>query len=340
MIKKTSVFAVTVALAILPASARAAGPACARWNTEVTECDVYPNVANCASGGLSFSQRRNWKSKLYVKTFEEACSNWKKYGYPNQAAPYASQLISPTQARCSVDDNGNGLPDDAIQAVLDKEPDVRESCCKREPNGPNKALTIDGSYAKLVNPINPQFATVVYLPPAYGREFSTLTFSHNGTVYVSQIERIRNWNKARFGGPSNANTWYTDLKTGNDPAMIALETASCGGVLNNSANAPWECKPQVHHMIPRVDENGCDCGPNSAENALVISAKLNGEMSNNCNDPKMIAILDKWAPENLAGAGAAMEQSPKLAMNDFQISRARWQESLATHSLAPMCVGL
>lgn len=337
MIKNTSVFAVTVALAILPASARAAGPACARWNTEVTECEVYPNVANCASGGLSFNQRRIWKSKLYVTNFEDACSNWKKYGYPTQAAPYASQLISPTQVRCSVDDNGNGLPDDAIQAVLDKEPDVRESCCKREPLGPNRWMLLDGDWVRLKNLNNGQTMGVVYRAPAYGREYSSLSFSWNGNQYLSQVEKIRSLSKALMGGPAEPNLFYSDLTAS---SLAGLEPTSCEGVLDNSPGAPWECKPQVHHMVPRVDENGCDCGQNSAENALVISAKLNGEMSNNCNDPRMIAILDEWAPESVAAGGPAMEDAPMLAMNDFQVSRARWQESLATHSLAPMCIGL
>lgn len=50
-----------------------------------------------------------------------------------------------------------------------------------------------------------------------------------------------------------------------------------------------ECAAQIHHLIPRKDENGCGCGENSAGNAVVVSAWINQKMSNR---PPPQALID------------------------------------------------
>ena len=40
------------------------------------------------------------------------------------------------------------------------------------------------------------------------------------------------------------------------------------------------CYVNIHHIIPRVDQNSCPCGRNSYKNALVISRQLNNKLTN------------------------------------------------------------
>ena len=58
------------------------------------------------------------------------------------------------------------------------------------------------------------------------------------------------------------------------------ETEPCAFL--NHVNDPLhpECNPEVHHVIPKRDANGCGCGANSGSNALVVSKFINQKMSN------------------------------------------------------------
>jgi hypothetical protein len=324
---RASTFAVVSILICIPAAANA-GPACARWDSEMTPCEIYPNLPYPAcldDNNLSFSQRSAWKKKKWTKTASEACDNWKKYGYPNSNKPAGKTPIGSDKIRCSVDDNNNGIADDASQTVLERWDDVQEPCCKRTPQGPNSPLSPDGTYAQALNPDGSVYG-VLYQPPFPGRQYSTLDVVFNGTTYPSQVKRVRAYNKSRFMGPAASDIWYSDLYYLGDPAMVALENPNCGG--NLSTNTVWECTPQVHHMVPRVDENGCDCGANSGENALLISAKLNSEMSNDCRNPKMIAILDKWAPLPVAQIDAGDTNDARVAVAQIDLTGSIKQNGL------------
>lgn len=58
---------------------------------------------------------------------------------------------------------------------------------------------------------------------------------------------------------------------------------------------------QIDHIIPRIDKYGCGCGPNSPANALVISARLNGEMSNNTEHWARYELLQEHTLDPVAG---------------------------------------
>ena len=51
---------------------------------------------------------------------------------------------------------------------------------------------------------------------------------------------------------------------------------------------------QIDHMIPRFDIKGCPCGTNSPANALVVSGRINGQMSNLADHEARRAILKEW----------------------------------------------
>jgi hypothetical protein len=81
-----------------------------------------------------------------------------------------------------------------------------------------------------------------------------------------------------------------------------FEAPECKGQLRKNHPNP-DCRPEIHHIVPRIDSKGCACGANSYKNALVISHKLNNAMSNNANHPALQAILTKFsiAPTAIEG---------------------------------------
>lgn len=70
-----------------------------------------------------------------------------------------------------------------------------------------------------------------------------------------------------------------------------LHDKTIGSIVSGFPNkaAPRLCYAVVHHIIPRLDTNGCPCGSNSNRNALVISNRVNGLLS---NQPPPQALLD------------------------------------------------
>ena len=65
------------------------------------------------------------------------------------------------------------------------------------------------------------------------------------------------------------------------------ETEPCGSLKQDPFHP--DCNPEVHHVIPKRDANGCGCGANSANNALVVSKFINQKMS---NKPPPQALID------------------------------------------------
>lgn len=64
------------------------------------------------------------------------------------------------------------------------------------------------------------------------------------------------------------------------------------------AMGPVPNQAQADHIIPRVDIQGCECGPNSFANMLYISRQLNGQMSNYGDHPARLDILHQFTREH------------------------------------------
>ncbi len=79
----------------------------------------------------------------------------------------------------------------------------------------------------------------------------------------------------------------------------------------------WWGRPEVDHIIPRVDIQGCACGPNSPANALVISASLNRQMSNFSQHPKRLALLDIYTLAPIAPASTDANIQPSEVGDDL-----------------------
>lgn len=63
-------------------------------------------------------------------------------------------------------------------------------------------------------------------------------------------------------------------------------------VAENLGNPGLVSRPNVHHVIPRVDRRGCPCGTNSPSNAAMISNELNGHFLNYKRPADEIALIN------------------------------------------------
>ena len=117
-----------------------------------------------------------------------------------------------------------------------------------------------------------------------------------------RIRRLWDQYEAR-GLPTTANQpWITDGGVWREPTFAsAYDPARANGLehwveLGGKEN---NRQPSFHHVIPRVDSQGCACGSNAQENLAVVSVSLNSSMKNNIRHPALRALLQKyttWTP--------------------------------------------
>lgn len=274
---------------------REALASCEKWVAALDQCDILPSTCQfsngvCQSGTctplaqLTFAQRRAYYQVLYSDTPKDACDKWKAKRHPTVGgtATFAVSAGNPAFATCGISGTGT-----SYGSTTTREPIVRESCCEENVVGPHASVVSDVWYAWYSNEPTPRA-----MAPEDGMEFSDGFGVINGVSYKAHRVRVKERNQLRGMPPFNVllPAWMSDLYKPGKEALRSLEPAECGGILSGDANGP--CAPQVDHIIPRKDVFGCDCGPNSYRNALLISRSLNSEMSDNCAHPKRQAILN------------------------------------------------
>lgn len=255
-------------LSLLIADIASAQSYCARWQNNLDPCDGIIAQPKCSQPLDTWTpddhiRYRRW---LYADTAQEACEKYvkKHWGYdylPAQAGPPNAIDVAP----CWKDEDGDGMITN-----IDKVPGMtvhlntqvqRDSCCDRVPNGPystlgQAALTPDHTFTSTQKS---------YIRRAnvadHGNLWSDLTTAFGD--YYNQLGHVDV-------------VWNRDDDDDKIPLIYAPSAAN------------------VDHIIPRKDSNGCLCGTNSYANALMISFKLNNEMSNNCLHPMREYILQQF----------------------------------------------
>jgi hypothetical protein len=94
---------------------------------------------------------------------------------------------------------------------------------------------------------------------------------------VTQKERILQMNRKAHGGKIRSDLAFFEYECDGPSAPKCLEPE----FLNEPSKGYDPNAPQVHHEVRKTDLRGCKWGTNSNKNAAVISAKLNGYLSNN-----------------------------------------------------------
>ncbi len=183
-----------------------------------------------------------------------------------------------TLALCLVREEGTGAPTYPADYVggwdVEFKTIPREACCERVPAGP---------YSNGV-------------PGTSGGEFSQ-----------SKKNAVKSANIAMHGTGSmksdyifgDGTRWFT-----HEPVWLSFDytwyfNTDDDGKLLPPGKFIYAWNPvyaNVDHIVPRKDKFGCNCGSNSLNNALLISAGMNVETSNNCEDVRRIKILNQYAP--------------------------------------------
>jgi hypothetical protein len=223
------------------------------------DCARWNAKITCADVGSTCdtpAKMRYYNEQLYSDTALEACKKQHKYQNPTYHGPIDIKVSDndPDKYFCRIDNNGDGTIDSSVGDVQ-LEDLTPEPCCYRSPN-----------------PATAPYYNLTTTPTSgtYGGSF--------GSGPGSKRERIIGRNPAL-----HQNQLMSDYKHDLWDHLVT-------GGLNNG----YKWSAQVDHIIPRVDIQGCACGQNSVANALVISAELNGEMSNYCSHPKRVDILNKY----------------------------------------------
>lgn len=276
---------------------------CKKWViTSLTQCDIQPStcVANIPQP-LSEADDAYQHKIRYTQRYQTACQNWKVKGYgsgPYANAPLHIVVMAPDSVKCWLETNGPNN-DTATSTMINFQIIPREACCETNLDGKGFHQFSPDTYWQE----NQTTGVVEEMEPEDGLEFQGESFPG----HPSQKYLIRNENAAGVRG-----AYVSDLYRPHVPAAIqALE--ECGGVMETD-HPNWRCRPQIDHIIPRVDKYGCACGSNAANNAQVISAGLNVDLSNYCgNGPmgqKRQAILNYYASRT--SASFMPKQSPRI----------------------------
>jgi hypothetical protein len=271
-----------------------ADAACPKWHSHVNTCTVAPAVCqqSITVDELPWGTRKKWAKESYVDTAQEACDKlWYWYNVENPNADLGQTALTnsndPNIKLCKVWDNDlNDWFDNGSSVTYGP---IGEPECLLTPAGP---------YTN-PNRVDPPRPPVV--PTAGGR------FTDG---FIAGTPEQRQWilesNFLRLGGYGSdlgwddTASWITRVTYepyNDDP--IAPETP---------ISSSWDGSLQVDHMLPRVDVFGCPCGTNGYNNALLISGKLNRQMSNDLKHPDRIKILQAHVPGYVAPFRAAFDE--------------------------------
>jgi hypothetical protein len=235
-------------------------------------------------------------SRRYADTPEEVLQEWAQYGYPAFNAD--PMLVRRFSFVMGTEQNeirvwfeaapGDGMYEsgETPTTTLKFGMIPRESCCEANVEGPHTDL-IDQIGDTWFEQPGGDLTEVFERAPVRGGSFTSRELDDGVVKYAPQIVRIRNRNAIP---PLENADYLSDLLRPEAKSLRKFEFF--GGQLSNLEWYRSYRGPQVDHIIPRVDKNGCPCGSNSFKNAQVISAKLNRQLSNSCSDPRRRAMID------------------------------------------------
>lgn len=249
---------ISIVLLAVVAMAAPADAECRKWAADLNVCDVVPSSCLPGAPPWTFSQERYYYTKEFHDDPLEACiASW---SYHVTAKNFEKKIVPIDENSVGCYVKWFGQWPTTHDNIIWLDVIQREACCERTPNGPYKDFGTTG---------------------IDGGSFST--FKRNKIKYTNEMK--------------NGGTLWSDAHD-----LIANEFGALIYQL-----APWEWEndilyrlmgspdaANVDHIIPRKDKFGCDCGPNSYANALVISWKLNVSLTNNCQDPRRQMIHDVY----------------------------------------------
>lgn len=270
-----------IASAVVVVSSDRAEAACEKWvATGVAPCQVLNVSCGLGPPDLPFFQQKAFYDIIHQDSAKAACIAGAKntvWETGHTIDVYINMAEDPGFGYCLAKE-GSGTPvfptDHVGGWTVVYMAIPREACCERVPHGP---------YSNGV-------------PGTSGGEFSS-----------TKKTTVKDANIAMNGSlKSDYGKFFADGKTrwfDSEPLYLSYDqfwyfnVDDDGNMVTKGFLKVWNpTYSNIDHIVPRKDKFGCDCGTNSLDNALVISAGLNVKMSNNCEDENRVKILNKWAP--------------------------------------------
>ncbi len=211
----------------------------------------------------------------FYKTPQEACDDGVRVAEVFGAAPYDKNYPACERIAGTENDSRQVGSDPAIHIVISYEPAPRQT----------PLVEVDGVLVEVSGPYRdlPEPPTV-----GPGHEFNNCNsgvLAADGTSLL-QHEYILQVNRKAHGGEIHSDLagfkWPCEVYNANCEKV----SAECEEplVLHDPKSKTRPFDPgsiaRVNHVLPRKDQRSCDWGTNSNKNAAVISAALNGWLSN------------------------------------------------------------
>jgi hypothetical protein len=257
------------------------------WKNGLSVCDIYPEQCLSNPPPLSPGQERYWISQTISwlgglgtgsPGAQEACEKYiKRTRYKGTTPKLYFPGRSQDYAICYIDLDNNNTYSGGAEAVggsVSIQTFERETMCERTPKGPYKdvmpaVLGVDGAS----------------FSDAQRAAFRT---ENNQTLCGSVPNMIRS--DAGPARPPQLVPYELDYLTWGNIYLWSWTEETFIPLIGNAWSAP-----NVDHIIPRRDKFGCDCGPDSNANALIVSWELNVGMSNFSQDARRLAILERYS---------------------------------------------
>jgi hypothetical protein len=194
--------------------------------------------------------------------------------YPG--GPITVRIVDWEYGVCRVDRNGDNDANDQVDEV----DHVQRVYLTPEPHC---NLIPDGPYADEVddNPSPPQYDALFH--PDLLPDLIEVQNAHATRYSGQRVTAI--WSDGGWWRDSTWKNLFTNPSRPNGLDYFSTLTTT---------NFVPKQKVQMHHIIPRKDAQGCNCGTNSAANVVLVSAQLNGEMSNKLTNRALMELLAKY----------------------------------------------
>lgn len=290
---------------------------CKRWVNDIDPCAGIVKYPECAGSPTYWTPNQwiNYKNWNYSGTPEDACRKVvQKEIDPD--SPTEVERVDDDYYYCYWDWDEDGDVDSVDKSggrrAVHRDDIQKDQCCSRVPN---KSTSL---------------ALGTRVPP-YSKVADDGFVSHDGQFSPEHRTRILKANPG-YTVTSTETTVTSDAKyagvsdpgAANGPLRVTRTTTASPDDPLDSAAPPTlfpstSDTANVDHMIPRVDSNGCSCGSNTSDNALVISAALNTKMGRNCLDPNRVAILETFTHLPATARAVAPMSEPEVVTPSIEL---------------------
>lgn len=244
-------------------------PECKRWVAPITCEEVYKIQGEVCSAAQNVGTK--YYKAIYHSTALAACKEVAKYKNLNGTI---SATVDGEYGYCT--ENGSNF------SQVNKNVIIPEEVCFYKVSSDYSVFADFPFTTELLDPNSNASQTY------YGSEWNT-----------TQRLNIRHKNRQNNNEPIRSQKLFSDITKNRSKFIDKPEWKAIKDYYYPRGEGLTEVKSKpnagvIHHIIPLIDRKGCRCGTNSYKNAVVISKKLNEEISNDTTNSILQAIIGRY----------------------------------------------